>query len=160
MSIFPKVSAPTTPKTANVKQISTLYAAILTIFVVAQLFTFEDFITLIQSYSLSGGLTFAYFLSSFIVVIEIFALPFLLRMRVSPLFRSMSMVCGWLAAALWLKLGLWLVFTDNTVNNVGFLGTVVQLTPGWWNVLFSLALGILAVWASWGMWPKLPKFKK
>jgi len=160
MSIFPKVSTPTVPKTANVKQIATLYAAILIIFALAQLFTFEDFIKLIQSYQLPGGLTLAYFLASFIVVVEIFALPFLLRMRVSPLFRVLSMVCGWLASALWLKLGLWLTFTDNTVSNVGFLGTAVQLTPGWWNVLFSLALGILAIWSSWGMWPKLPKLRK
>lgn len=160
MSIFPKVSSPTTPKTPNIKPISILYASLLVVFIVAQLFTFEDFVTLIASFWLPGGMTLAYFLSAFIVVAEVFALPFLLSMRVSSAFRFVSMVFGWIVPALWIKLGLWLIFTDNAVSNIGFLGSLFQLTPGWWNVMFSVALGILATWASWGMWPKLDKRQK
>jgi hypothetical protein len=70
------------------------------------------------------------------------------------------MIFGWIVPILWFKLGLWLVITENAVSNMGFLGSVVILAPGWWNVMFSLALGVLAVWASWGMWPMLDKKQK
>lgn len=157
MSIFARVSEPTKPKTENVKSVALLYAGILTVLALMQLFNFTNFITLVESFWLPGGLPFAYFLSAFIVVAEVFALPFLLRMRISGLFRFVSMIFGWIVPAAWFKLSLWLLFTTNAVSNVGLLGTTFDLTPGWWSVLFSLAMGILAIWASWGMWPKLRK---
>jgi hypothetical protein len=44
-------------------------------------------------------------------------------------------------------------------DSIGFLGAVVNLTPGWWAVLFGVAMAILASWASWGMWPLKTKPK-
>jgi len=160
MSIFAKAESPLVPKTKNIRPIALLYAGILVVFAVLQLFSFEEFQLLIESFWLPGGKPFAYFLSGFIVVAEVFALPFLLNMRVSTLMRYVSMVMGWLVSAMWLTISLWLQLTTNVIDNIGFLGTHVSLTPGWWTVLFSIALAMLAAWASWGMWPRGRSTKK
>jgi hypothetical protein len=153
MSILRKPTPAPKPKTTDVKQVAIFYAVFLIILAVTQLFTFDRFLELIVSFGLPLGDRFAYFLGALIVTVEIFALPFLLRMPLSPAFRWFSIGCGWLVALIWLKISLWLVLSDSLVENVGYLGTLVNLMPGWWAVFISLALATLAVWSSWGMWP-------
>lgn len=153
MSFLRKPTPAPTPKTKDVKRIAIFYALLLVILAVAQLFTFEHFLQLLATFGFPGGDQFAYFLGAFIVTVEVFALPFLLRMPLSPAFRIFSMICGWLAAAVWLKIALWLALTETAVDTVGFLGTVTDLMPGWWAVFIGFALLILTTWASWGMWP-------
>lgn len=153
MSIFPKPVAALKPKTEATKQIATLYAVLLVIISVAQLFTFEAFLDLVPTFNLPLGGALPYLIAPLIVAAEVFAIPFLLRMYVSPAFRWFSMFLGWLVAALWLFISVWVVGTAQPVETVGFLGTVGNLTPGWWAVCISIAFGILAAWSSWGMWP-------
>lgn len=160
MSILPTVTNPAPPRTRNIVTISLLYAVVLIAFAVTQLFSYPDFQLLVQSYWLPGGVPTAYLLSAVIVIAEVLALPFLLRMKVSSLFRILSMILGWVVPVLWLGISLWLLLSVNAVSNIGFLGTILVLTPGWWTVLISLALVTLASWASWGMWPLRHRSKK
>ena len=153
MSIFVKSTHALKPRTRDSQNIAYLYAAILIIFVLAQLFTFDNFLTLIESFWLPGGAPIAHLLGGIIVVSEVFALPFLLGMKLSLLMRVISMVLGWCSAIVWLKISLWLVLTTNAVSNIGYLGTAVRLIPGWWAVFFGIALVILSAWSSWGLWP-------
>lgn len=153
MSIFVKSTTAPKPKTRDSQRIAYFYAFILVVFALAQLYAFDDFTKLLESFWLPGGVPIAHLVAGVIVVSEVFALPFLLSMDLSPLMRVVSMVMGWVTAATWIKLSLWLILTTNAVHNIGFLGTKVSLMPGWWAVFFGLALGILAAWASWGMWP-------
>jgi hypothetical protein len=160
MSVFVQPTPSTTPKTKDVKTIATFYAAVLVIMVVAQLFTFDDFLKLVTDFGFPGGIRYAHFLAAILVTVEVFALPFLLRMSLSPAFRFLSMVCGWLVALIWAKITLWLAIKDGIVNNIGFLGTVVNIMPGWWAIFIAFAFGILAAWASWGMWPRFKGSKR
>jgi len=153
MSILRKPTAAPVPKTNDVRRIATFYASLLVIMAVAQLFTFDDFLALVSSFELIGGTSTAYFLGSLVIALEVFALPFLLRMPLSPAFRWVSMVAGWLVAAIWLKLTIWQLFVSSDIETVGFLGTAITLMPGWWAVFISLSFGILAAWSGWGMWP-------
>lgn len=153
MSIFVKSTIAQKSRTVDAQRIAYFYAAILVVFALAQLFTFDDFIRLLESFVSPSMAPIADLLGGVIVVGEIFALPFLLRMDTSPLMRFVSMGFSWLVPAIWFKLSLLLVLTTNAIHNVGFLGTKVSLTPGWWAVFFSIALGILAAWAGWGLWP-------
>lgn len=159
MSIFVKSTLAPTPKTKDVKTIAYFYAIILLIFALCQLFTFEGFLALLESFWLPGGVTFAHALGGIIVIFEVFALPFLIGMRLSPLARVLSMSFGWLVPFIWLVLGFWINLTVNNISNIGFLGAVVSITPGWWVIFVCIALGILSAWASWGMWP-LPAKQK
>jgi hypothetical protein len=153
MSIFPQTTPAPAPKTKNVEKIAIFYAVILVIMAVAQLFTFDEFLKLVTSFKFPGGIWYAHFIAEFLIVAEVFALPFLLRMPLSTTFRWFSMILGWFVALIWANITIWLVVQDSGVTNVGFLGTAVALIPGWWAIFISVALGILAAWASWGMWP-------
>jgi len=153
MSIFTKISTARIARTADSQKIVYIYAFILLVFVVCQLFKYDDFIRLIESFWLPGGLLVANLMSCLIVISELFALPFLLRMDLSHLMRAISMALSWLAPTIWLFLTLWINLTINAISNVGFFGSLVRLTPGWWAVFMSVALCLLAAWSSWGLWP-------
>lgn len=153
MNIFDKATPAKKPKTDESQKIAYMYAAILVIFALTQLFTFDKFLVLLESFSFPGGDPVAHLLGSIIVASEVLALPFLLGLKLSPFMRIISMVLGWLVSLLWLKLTLWIVLTSSTVTNIGFFGTTIYLSSGWWAIFASIALGILAAWASWGLWP-------
>lgn len=151
MSFFVQATQPNEPRTVSAKQIGILYAAILALFAVAELFSFEDFMVELQSVPFIGnGLVV---ILPFLLVAQVFAVPFLLGMSLSPAFRWVSMVFGWLVAAFWLSFTFWVVAFRVPVESVGFLGSVVELVPGWWAVFIGVALAILAAWAAWGLWP-------
>ncbi len=154
---FATAQLATKPKSRNAGYMSLLYAAVLVIFVVAQLFSFSEFLVLLQGFSLPGGSILAYFAATLLVTAEVFALPFLLSMKLSVAMRFLSMFMGWVVALMWIFITLWLNINVSDATNVGFLGTVVELVPGWWAFCVSLALAILSIWASWGMWPLVHK---
>jgi hypothetical protein len=156
MSILVKALPAPRPRTENAKKISLFYAAILVVFAVAQLFTFDEFVRFFSSLNMPISNAWAYALAPIVIVAEVFALPFLLRMKLSIAFRWFSMMLGWLVAGIWFFVSLWVVTMQPEAQTVGFLGTAVNLVPGWWAVFASLALGILATWASWGLWPGRP----
>lgn len=155
MSVLPKSTPAPTPKTDLSKQIALIYAALLVIMSVTQLFTFEDFLKLVSDFNLPLGTSLGHVIAPLLVASEVFALPFLLRMYLSPAFRWFSMFLGWLAAALWLFITIWVVTTGQQVATIGFIGTVTNLMPGGWAICMSVALAILAAWTSWGLWPGL-----
>lgn len=148
-----KATAASKPKTPEAKKAALLYACLLIIFAGLQLASFTGLLEVFEGFLMPGGQTFAHVLVMVIVISEIFALPFLFRLRLSPLARGISMVLGWLVSLLWLGIALWLVMAVNTASNIGLFGAMIHILPGWWMVFISLALGILAAWSSWGLWP-------
>jgi len=157
MSFFRKPTPAPVPKSKNTATISLFYAVLLVVMVVAQLFTFDSFLELFAAFELPGGRTTGYAVAALLVASQVFALPFLLRMAVSPAFRMFSLLSAGLVADIWLFITLWLAIVQPAVSNVGFLGTIVDVIPGWWAVCLALAFGILALWAAWGMWPSTAK---
>ncbi|MFZ3009806.1 MAG: hypothetical protein WA030_02175 [Candidatus Microsaccharimonas sp.] len=153
MSMFPTVTKAPVSKTKDAKRIALFYVIVIVVFVVAQLFTYDEFPALIISFGLPGGEQSSVFLAALLVAAEVFALPFLLRMPLSKAFRYFSMGCGWLVAGIWLFITAWLALQDGVIDNIGFLGTAVAIMPGWWAVFVSAGLAIVTGWSSWGMWP-------
>ncbi|MDB5162743.1 MAG: rane protein of unknown function [Candidatus Saccharibacteria bacterium] len=153
MSILVKSTPAPKPRSKESSNIAIFFAAVLVLMAVAQLFTFEDFLPFIQSLNLPLSDNGVYSVAPILIFAEIFAVPFLLRMRLSPAFRFVSMLLGWLAVGIWLFISVWILVANVDVETIGFLGTVVDLTPGWWAVFISLALGVLAAWSAWGLWP-------
>lgn len=151
--IFTETTLPPAAKNRMIEYAALVYAAILVVMVVAQLFKFEEFVPLIASFGLGGGEPRAMVIASVLVIAEVFALPFLLRMYLSPLMRTVSMALGWAVAGLWLYLMVGLSLTVNAVGDSGFLGTALTVSFGWWSVVLTIFLAALAIWVSWGMWP-------
>ena len=144
-------------KAEYVKYLSWTYALIVTVMVVLQLFAFEDFIPLLGEYILPSGLTTPTFVAVLIVAVEVFALPFLLHMSLSPLMRWLSLVCGLAVAGAWVKLSLWALWNDNILENSGLLGSKIAVPGGWLAALISFGLLALALVCIWGMWPRVNK---
>lgn len=160
--VFAHVTEAPKPRTKTSLQIGLFFAVLLLGMAVTQLFGFEKFIPVIESYQLPGGHVTAVTLASLIVVLEVFALPFLLRMRLSPLMRLLSMACGILVGTTWLKLIFWTNFADTAVLNAGFFGTRMSIPLGGWAVIYPLLLLLLAGWSIWGLgpWRKSPSQPK
>lgn len=125
----------------------------LVVMVVGQLFSFEKFIPLIESYMLPGGARTALLVAGLIVVSEVLALPFLLRMPVSLLMRWFSLVCGLLLAGIWLGLAIVTLVTTNNLDNSGMLGTKVVVAAGLPQLCLAIMLVVLALWSAVGLWP-------
>jgi hypothetical protein len=153
MSFFVQATQASRPKTKNIRTISLVFAGVLIVMAIAQLFTFEKFPSVVADLWLPGDSSSASVYSAVIVTLEVLALPFLLSMRLSPAMRLVSMVAGWTSVLIWLGISLWENLTTNVVSNSGLLGDTVTLPIGWWSVLVCLALAVLAGWSSWGMWP-------
>lgn len=151
--VFAKLTEAPKPRTQDSRTVALFFAFVLAAMATLQLFSFEKFIPLIESYWLPGGQGTALLVAGLLVVFEVFALPFLLQMKLSKLMRIVSMVCGWLAVSLWFKLALWSNLTTTALTNNGFFGTSVEIPVGWWAVSFMAALGVLAIWSAWGLWP-------
>lgn len=153
MSVFVVASCLKEPKTRESKLAAYLYAGLLTVFLLGQLFQFDQFMDLFGNIGFFGSEPFSKIAAAFLIVFELLAIPFLLGMRLSKAFRVLSMVLGWLAAFSWLAISLLLNLMPNSITNLGLLGTRIELFPGWWAVSFCSALVMLAAWSSWGLWP-------
>ena len=145
------------PRSEITKNVALGYAVILVVMVILQLFSFEKFIPLMQDYRLPGGHGTATLVACVIVFCEVFALPFLLRMRVSPLMRWFSLACGIIVPLLWTWLAVTVLMAENTLTNSGMLGTKLAVPAGAAQLILSLILFALAAYSTWGLWPTLRK---
>jgi len=153
MSFFVKTTVAPKPRTINSWKVSILYAIILTAAAVIQLFNFEDFLLYIQSLNFPFGSGLNYAFLPLMVVAQVFALPYLLRMDLSPLFRYVSLYLGLLAAVLWIFLAFWVVLSGAPDVSTQSTGSLMSILPGFYAIFITLALGVLAIWSAWGLWP-------
>jgi hypothetical protein len=153
MKFFVSPTAAPVPTSDEIKWGAWALAAVLGLMALAQLFSFEKFIPFLSTLNLPGGEFTAYVGGSLLVITEVSAIPYLLRMELSPLMRMLSIVAGYVAIVGWLVIQVILsVRTPHALNN-GLLGASVHLPAGWWAVILLLALGGLAAWVSRNMWP-------
>lgn len=142
---------PKEPRTKETKVVSLILAALFTLMALSQLFRLDNFIPLLDSFEIPGvpGRAAAITLT----LAAVFAVPFLLRMKLSIGFRYLSLFFGWLVVIGWLYIVSWLNISDIHVDTVGIFGSEVTVVPGAWVIFFVTAIGILMAWSTWGMWP-------
>lgn len=160
MSILVSPTEAEQPKTRTSQIAALVLAALLIVMVAGQLFTYEKFADVIDSLGFLSDRAPATLVAALIVIFEVAMLPFLLRMKLSPLARILSMAAGWIVVVFWLSLSLWLNITLSLASNGGVLGDTVKLPVDWWMVSFFIALAVLDVWACYGLWPKTLARKK
>lgn len=155
MTIFVRATEATEAKTKESVKVGIFLAGVLTVIAVLQLTTFDTFIAVLSGFNFPGGETTAFLVAVITVIAEVFALPFLLRMRLSPAFRIVSMVFGWIAVTALVKFALWMAIVQPPIAAEGTLSELLSALPGWWMVFGAFGLVVLAVWAAWGMWPRI-----
>jgi hypothetical protein len=149
------------PRSQAVRQLAWVYAALLTVMVVGQLFEFENFIPAIEVFGLPGGAAMATLFSGLIVMTQVFALPYLLGMPLSTLMRWVSLACGILVPIAWIKLALW-DMTNGAMMDIPMFGTKLDamLVPTIVALPFALVMLCTAIYIARGMWPGSKKSKK
>ncbi|HEX6258292.1 MAG TPA: S26 family signal peptidase [Candidatus Saccharimonadales bacterium] len=132
------------PLRSRIFQMSVLYAALLSTMAVAQLVSFEDFITLLQRYTFNGKET-AQLVASLVVTAEVLAIPALLNMALSRLFRRLSLGLAGVVALFWLIIAA--VFAGS--HPIGLFGEFL-VVDGRIEILFAALLASLAFFALFG----------
>lgn len=138
------------PRSKNARNAAWVYVAFLTVMAVGQLFAFEKFLPLMDSYLLPGGHGTGTLVAGSLVVAEIFALPFLLRMRLSPLMRQVSMYACRLVPVTWSALTVYAILKNETLVNGGILGAVIKVTLDV-QLVVSVLLFVLATYCVYGL---------
>lgn len=114
-----------------------------------QLIAYEKFVPIIQNYHLFDNPSTSQIFSAFIIITEVMAMPFLLRMRVSPLLRSLSAGCLVLTVLWWLTLGIYGTFIDSSITKTGLLGGFLSSTSSFIVLAFAILLAVVSVMVIW-----------
>lgn len=113
--------------------------------IVTQLFTFEKYAAITLGYGLPGGQIGAGIMAGLIPLLEIAALPGLLSMKLTPMWRTVSQWCAVLVGVLWAVLGIWLsIKYPQWGGESGLLGATFPTASGLWMVLFGALLALAA----------------
>jgi hypothetical protein len=110
-------------------------AGVFTLIALAQLFDYETLTATLET----NGIANPSIIAAFSVVGLVFALPFLLRMYLSPLMRSVSLIAGWMIILLWSGIALF----NTDVANTGLLGELIWLDSFMTLVLTGILLCLL-----------------
>ena len=121
-----------------------LYAFLLLVMALTQLVNFEAFAELIIAQGLVGR-DGAVALAVVLLALEIFSLPFLLRMWLSRLARFFSAACVLLVAAAWLTISLQATVAGHVFANIGMFGDFLNVSTST-ALAVSLALTLLSIW--------------
>lgn len=144
---------PSEPKTKDSARAAQVYAGILVIIVTVWLLGFNHFVVALDSYDLpvsNNGLAAAIYF----VCLAILALPFLLRMKLSPAMRLVSMSAGLLTSLSWLGLSVWSTIYAHQIHHTALFAPALELPPGWWMITLAASIFVLSAWSSWGLWPR------
>lgn len=121
-------------------------AIILIIFSLVHLFRIDTFVPEL-SLALGSNQTLTLWVASILVTMEVFALPFLMRMRLSPLAQYVSGAFAVIVPLVWLLIAIW---TFGTNSSTAQLGEFVSL-PSSWTLIFANLLWLLfsyyTIWA-------------
>lgn len=157
---FAKATLPSKPKNKMYKYAGLVLAGITTAMVVSQLFKFEEFGVLLSEYPVASLFNNSIILAAIIISLEVFSLPFLLRMKISPAFRIVSMFFGWLVAGIWFYLATIVPLVSDMVVEPAMFGGLLTFLPMFAYSLLASLITILTILVSFGMWPKLSGIHK
>ncbi len=144
-SIFPKaVEPPKLVKPYGV-QLGWIAAAISISFAVLHMFRIDTLLPIIDR-ALPGGSTTAIIFVIAVILAEIFALPFLMRMKLSPLAHFKSGFLAVLAPLLWLLVSVWSLGMEYSTGQFGQFAS----TPSTWPLVLAnfawLTFVFFALW--------------
>lgn len=150
------------PKTKDSQKVALFLGIILGVMAFCQLITLPKFIGIIYDFNFLPTYYDASAFAATLIILQILAVPFLLRLKLSNGFRATSMIMGWLAVSVWVLLSLWMWLSPGIITDQsGLLGGVLPLVSGPWTVSFVGILAVAMAWSSWGLWPlKTLKLRK
>ena len=95
----------------------------------AQMVSFEEFVEALRTYHVAGERG-SIAIAIALISIEIFSVPFLLRLSLSPLARLLSALCVALLPWAWTVMGVAGLLNGSTVGNAGYFGGFLAVPVG------------------------------
>lgn len=136
---LPKAIAPVKSKNNLANYLSYVLAAILVLLSVANLSQIDRLVPALDN-ALPGDQTFAAWTVVVIVLAQLFAIPYLLRLNLSPLAHVTGGTCSVVAPLVWCLVAIWGI-GQNT--SVGLLSGYIDL-PASWQLIVLLLLWLAA----------------
>ena len=145
-NIFPKAVDPPKPLKKYGPWLGIVASAISACMALVHLFRIDTLVPIVDK-AVPGGVNQAAFLVVFVVIAEVFALPFLLRMKLSPLAHLMSGTLVVFGPLVWLLVSIWSFGTDISTGQMGeFVHVASTPTLVFVNSLW-VAFAFLVLWA-------------
>lgn len=119
-------------------------AGVYVFLVIMQLFTFEKFPNVIETFGLPGSMVAVTMVAMLLPILEVLSLPFLLSMSVARILHAISRMAVLAVAAVWFAISLWLVMMAPLAES-GIFGATISLPAGWWLVGYCLVLLVVAI---------------
>ncbi len=129
-----------------VRFVSLYLAFIFLVMALTQLFSFEAFPQTIAQLIEGQHNIVSHIIAAVIVVLEVFALPYLLAMKIPRYVRHASLLSAWFSLAIWFSLSLLEQLSAGTIANIGIFGASVVVPSGWWLVCYIAALMVLLLY--------------
>ena len=123
------------PRNATGQYVGWIAALIMMVFAVTHLFRIDTFVPELDG-ALPGGRVFATWAAVIIVVAEVFAVPFLLRMKLSKLARLKSAVFVLFVPVVWLLIAIWSYSGSYSTSQ---LGAFYTLPSSWFLIVIDAA---------------------
>lgn len=138
-----KATSPPPLKKTYASAILWTLAVIIILFAVAHLIRIDKLIPVVAE-SLSGmGATW---FVALVVIAEVFAVPYLLQLRLSPLMRVISGLLVVLAPLAWTCFTIWAWGNDNST---GQFTSYVSTPASWWVIVLDIVWLGASYWALW-----------
>ena len=144
-----QIKATPPPKLLDKKlyRLAVVYALVIVVCMLGQLFRFDNIIaTAAEADRPIGQLAVVFW--TVLQVLQLFALPFLLRVRVSRLMRIVSLVAAMIVPVFWAVITGWQLSVANP--NLGIFGTEVEMLNVWWISAIATVIGIAGASAAIG----------
>lgn len=117
-------------------------AVIMTMMALIHLFRIDTLLPLLDKI-LPGGGVVAALIGASLLVVEVFAVPYLLRMKLSPLMHLKSGLDAVLAPLTWLLISIWALGVPHSTAQ---LGEFVETPSNWFLITIN------AVWLGFNLW--------
>lgn len=148
-----RATQPPKPNNNNVVKLGIGLAGVLALMAISQLFKFDEFDIIISSNEPLAAIISSSIIVALVASAEIFALPFLLRMRISPALRVFSMFLGWLVALFWLYRAVLIPVVTGDVIEVGMFGGILSDMPQLIYSIVATLIAVVVLVVTIGMWP-------
>lgn len=141
------ISATPPPKLQNKKLyiLACIYALVIVVCMLGQLYRFDNILSFAGESNISNSQIGVVFWTV-LQMIQLFALPFLLRIHISSLMRIVSMIAAMLVPIFWAILAGWQLSVGSQV--VGIFGTEVEMLNVWWVTAIVATIGVVGFSAS------------
>lgn len=156
--VFAQVQTAQKPRSQSAQIVAWVYAGVLILVSMAQLFEFENFVPLFRDMAFPGGDGTGTLLACLIVFMQVFSIPYLLRMPLSVAMRWCGLAFSLLVPIMWLGIAVWvLTGAPDSAMNAGLLGTKIMDITAVQQIIGAVVLFTLAVWSAYGLWPHSKK---